>query len=457
MLLVLVDVAGCHRPSPPRLALKEARVPAPLIQLIDIADDASDPSNNDDSEPSIAVDPKNPAEIAVVAFSGAWGDGTRAPIWKSRDSGATWKPVPQIPQPSANLWGPADQKVAFDADGRLYVTELGESKTQTNVAEDFIFRQIGGPDDPLVPSKQFGDDQPHLSADIYASVCRDSLYSAWLKTQYRNTLDRSMDSATRNGGKSLLDVSVGDNAHFANRTSRVAVGRDGRAFLIYKSREGLIDSNFEAVHFRVKRSDDCGKTWTALGGSSGVSVHGTKTAVTYFTVSFGNPSKGKVACARSSDAWIATSPKPGEVFAAYVDRDDSGFAQIYVAHSIDQGASWLLSRVTDGKNNSAYPEIAVTDSGAVGVMYIDYDDAGPNTIFRHRFAVSMDGAKTWPVSHILQTMDPGKLNNATDGVLWGDYEGLTAFGNTFYGVFTGESINRSVLQLDPIFFKFQSP
>ena len=43
--------------------------------------------------------------------------------------------------------------------------------------------------------------------------------------------------------------------------------------------------------------------------------------------------------------------------------------------------------------------------------------------------------------------------DVADGFLWGDYEGLTAMGNTFYGVFTGESIGRSMRQLDPIFFR----
>jgi hypothetical protein len=49
-------------------------------------------------------------------------------------------------------------------------------------------------------------------------------------------------------------------------------------------------------------------------------------------------------------------------------------------------------------------------------------------------------------------MDPGPLVGANSGFLWGDYEGLTAFGNTFYGVFTGASIGRTKAQLDPIFF-----
>jgi hypothetical protein len=49
-------------------------------------------------------------------------------------------------------------------------------------------------------------------------------------------------------------------------------------------------------------------------------------------------------------------------------------------------------------------------------------------------------------------MDPGPLANASSGFLWGDYNGLTALGKGFYGVFTGASIGRTTAQLDPIFF-----
>src|SRR5262249_17310636 len=114
--------------------------------------------------------------------------------------------------------------------------------------------------------------------------------------------------------------------------------------------------------------------------------------------------------------------------------------------------SWNSRRVTDGKHHSAYPNVAVTDGGVVGVLYIDFDDSGPETIFRHRFAHSPDNGVTWD-DRILQSMNPGKLMNGTDEFLWGDYEGLAALGDTFYGVFTGESIGRAERQLDPIFFK----
>ena len=249
----------------------------------------------------------------------------------------------------------------------------------------------------------------------------------------------------------MMDEGVGDNSSFPNRTTRIALAPDGKAYAVYKTREGPVGGDFENAHFRVARSDDCGATWTALG-AGGVSIHGSAQVQTFFTSSFGNPAKGKVARARSSDAWIGTDPGDGDIYVAYVDRDESGFGQIYVARSTSQGASWSSTRVTNGTNHSAYPEIAVTDNGTVGVLYIDYDNFGGKGIFRHRFARSFDDGATW-TDQILQSMDPGPLRNAANGFLWGDYEGLTAFGDIFYGVFTGEAIGRKVAQLDPIFFK----
>jgi hypothetical protein len=409
----------------------------------DIATDATDPTNSSDTEPSIAVDPTNPNNIAVVAFSGNWGATTSAPVWKSTDGGLTWTKVFQIPRPPSAGVGPKDRKVAYDAAGRLFTVELDNP----GGIQDFIYRQTGAPNAALTAGGSFGDDQPHLDVDRNsASPCFNRVYAPWLNTTLasaRSNVERSPDS-----GVTVTAVVAGSSA-FPNRTTRIAVAPNGRAYIIYKTREGAVGSDFENAHFRVERTDDCGVTWTALG-ATGVAVHA-GTAVTWFTNNFGNPAKGKVGRARSSDAWIAVDPSSGDVYAAYVNRDASGFGQIYVARSTDQGVTWSSTRVTDGTHHSAYPEIAVAGNGTIGVLYIDFDDSGPSTIFRHRFARSFNQNTSWS-SVNLQSMDPGPIANAASGFLWGDYEGLTAQGNTFYGVFTGQSIGRSTLQLDPIFF-----
>jgi hypothetical protein len=429
------------------IATMLAASPAVATTIVDIATDAIDPFDLADTEPSIAVNPLDDRQIAIVSFSESWGPGVMAPVWKSDDGGRSWRKVQQIPQPDPGLAGPGDQKVAFDANGNLLVAELGIGSPTRN----FIYRQTGGPDDPLTVGAAYGDDQPHLEIAVSAQSgpCQGRLYSPWLNTGISKS--RSMDSNSTNSGASMATVGAGDNSDFPNRTTRIALAPDGKAFLIYKTREGQVPGGFENAHFRVIRSDDCGATWNAIG-QPGVSVHGAGTVQTFFTTTFGNSAKGKVARARSSDAWIAVDPKSGNIYAAYVNRDSSGFGQILVARSQDQGLTWTSTRVTDETHHSAYPEIAVTENGVIGVLYIDFDDSGIRTIFRHRFARSRDTGATW-TDEILQAMDPDPILNAASGFLWGDYEGLTAAGNTFYGVFTGQSINRTRIQLDPIFFR----
>ena len=138
---------------------------------------------------------------------------------------------------------------------------------------------------------------------------------------------------------------------------------------------------------------------------------------------------------------------------SYVNKDSSGFAQLYVARSSDNGVNWTSKRVTDGTHNSAFPEIAVTSRGTVGVLYIDYETRERVTFYRHHFSRSIDLGASWN-DEILQVMEPSTFpNTKINAIVWGDYEALTAVGSSFYGVFTGQSIGRAIPQLDPIFFR----
>jgi hypothetical protein len=413
--------------------------------LIDVATDDTDPLNLADTEPSIAVNPVNPLEIAIVTFSESWSSTRAASVWKSSDGGTTWRKVSQIPQPAEGSIGPGDQKISFDGSGRLYVAELGSVSS----VQDFVFRQESDdPNDLLVPGEPYGNDQPHLDVDkTEGSPCQGQVYSPWLN--FGLAPEQSAISFSFDRGETLTDVSVGDHA-FPNRTTRIAIGPSGSAYAVYKTREGLVADGFERAHFRVVRSDNCGGTWDALG-DGGVSIHGEAQVFTWFTSSWGILGPGrKVGRARSSDAWIATDVNE-RVYAVYVNRTETGFGQIFLARSDDQGASWASSQVTDDTHHAAFPEVAVTDSGTIGVLYVDYEDTGDATVFRHHFASSSDGGTSW-TDELLQEMDPFQIPNAPNGFLWGDYEGLTAVENTFYGVFTGESIGRPIDQFDPIFF-----
>jgi hypothetical protein len=406
-----------------------------VAQLVDIATNATDPNNLVDAEPSIAINPLNPNQIAVVAFSGGWSQttGLRGPVWMSTNGGVSWTKQLVLVAPTAASTGSGDQNIVFSNTGTMFLSQFG---LDLNVPRCFFYRPSGA---NWVAGAAYGDDQPMIASAGGTRV------SPWL-----NTLapERSMVERTTNNGVNISQAVVG-SAAFANRTTRVAVGPNNQIYVIYKTRQAAPVGNFQQSIFRVVRSFDLGVTWN----TPGVAVH-PGTVMTWFTTSFGNAKNGgKVARARSSDAWIAVHPSTNAVWVVFCSRDASGFGQIFAARSTNSGQTFSPPvRVTDGTHNSAYPEVAVTANGTVGVLYVDFDDSGAQTVYTHRFARSFNNGVTWTRVGV-QSFRTQELSNGTPGFLWGDYEGLTAQGNMFFGVFTGKSIGRAVVQFDPIFFK----
>src|SRR5215471_2288438 len=77
----------------------------PAVFIVDAVVNNTDPNltNTDtfnDGETSIAINPANPNEVVMTAFSGGWG--TNAPLWHSTDSGNVWTKQFTIPNPPTN-------------------------------------------------------------------------------------------------------------------------------------------------------------------------------------------------------------------------------------------------------------------------------------------------------------------------------------------------------------------
>src|ERR1043165_127153 len=189
----------------------------------DIATDATDPNNLRGAEPSIAVDPTNPMRIAILSFSENWDATHNAPVWISTDGGAHWSKSTIIGVPSSGQGGSNDQKVAFDSTGRLVLAELDFA------VNDFIYRQTGAPGTPLSAGAAFGNDQPHIDVDkTAASPCFNRTYAPWLNfgvAPERSTVERSPDFGV------TVNATAAGNPAFPNRTTRIAVAPNGRAYI----------------------------------------------------------------------------------------------------------------------------------------------------------------------------------------------------------------------------------
>src|SRR5262245_39935722 len=83
--------------------MPEARAPRFLdVHIVDVVVSNTNPTLTDtdtfnDGETSIAVNPANPDEIVITAFSGSWG--VTAPLWHSTDGGITWTKRFTVPAP----------------------------------------------------------------------------------------------------------------------------------------------------------------------------------------------------------------------------------------------------------------------------------------------------------------------------------------------------------------------
>src|SRR5260370_10225645 len=104
--------------------------PVHIIRVVDTVVNNTDPNlkNTDtfnDRETSIAVNPRDPDDITISAFSGGWG--ATAPFWRSTDNGRTWTKLFTIPFPpgvAGTLGCPCDQTFDYGKNNALFGTFL---------------------------------------------------------------------------------------------------------------------------------------------------------------------------------------------------------------------------------------------------------------------------------------------------------------------------------------------
>ncbi len=102
-----------------------------VITVVNIIPKTHSNEENQDSEPSIAVNPNNPAEIVVTAFTPPDSGQTDGPLYVSTDGGNTWQLNFDVPGGM-----PGDQSVAFaTTSNMLYGAFLrGDIMGQLNAA-----------------------------------------------------------------------------------------------------------------------------------------------------------------------------------------------------------------------------------------------------------------------------------------------------------------------------------
>src|SRR5207244_9163664 len=93
----------------------------PQVLLVNMIPKSLSGEEHQDSEPTIAVNPANPLQIAGSAFTPDPARGPLAPIYVSTDGGNTWSLNSIVPSSAADGSATSDITVAFaSSSNRLY-------------------------------------------------------------------------------------------------------------------------------------------------------------------------------------------------------------------------------------------------------------------------------------------------------------------------------------------------
>src|SRR5208282_5912778 len=409
------------------------------------------------SEPSIAINPTNPKEIDILAFTAGWG--TDAPIWHSTNAGNIWSLDSTIPNPTGltETGCPCDQTPDYGRHNRLSATFLdldrlgidaysGTTTDPTSAAawKWFVKNGVAQPTDQV---GQGGTDQPWLLVNQDPKVqSQDDVYVAY--DNFDGAPDMRIAVAP---GSDPPDFTIDSLAGFSqgevNPGQRLAVDRTSAAiYTLFQqcpttvSNCNNIAADPKTIHWFLNRSTDGG--------------HSTQP----------QPKFGTVNALLGGVNHIAVDPNNGDVYVVFGNRDpNTTMNRLSIVRLTSDGKGGLKigkPHFVTGQVQAALPSMAIAKNskGTIGILYIVYDGLDQKTGFptyTANLAISDNHGVSFTTHKLEKFLSPAKDDGDQRQRVLGDYEQLKALGSTFYGVFPGNGVpfGRPFANIDPIFFK----
>ena len=396
---------------------------APNAQIIPLT-----PSPGYFTEPSITVNPNNPQQVVAV-----FQDNAHAAY--SQDQGRTWQVVDVAPK---NFRVSGDVSTTFDNQGHSFVCYIAFDRLGTmnywahGASRNGIFvrRSLDGgktwePDDhavaeqATVPGIPF-EDKPYIVADTNPkSRFVGNLYVGWTRwrlTDSQMVLSRSTDDGKTWSAPIEIDAHPGlprdDNG--AAEGFDGAVAPDGRLYAVWSQDNDII--------FTTSR--DGGKTFSHARAI----IH---TAPIMFAVEALERANGF--------PQIALDPKSKRLYVTWSDYRN-GDIDVFLSSSDNGGKRWSPAvrvnndPVHDG-SDQFFQWLAVDPTdGSVNVMFYDRRKDPQNRTQIVTVARSTDGGRTFPNYAWTEN------EFASNGVFFGDYTGVAAYGGRVYGAWMEKPI-----------------
>ncbi len=385
-------------------------------------------------EPSVAVDPLNPAHLIGVWQQDRWSDGGATGLLTavSTDRGETWSTTfAHFSQCSGGTFQRAsDPWVTISPDGTAYQIALALNDSNTTKGILVSRSSDGGStwSEPVtvVQHTDGGDDKEMIAAD---PTDPHYVYAVWDRTNFS---DRYLTwfSRTTDGGASWEAARViydpGANAY--STAHQMAVLPNGALVDVFVLSFAATNMSFIAA----LQSIDHGLTWSTpilVSTDDAIGVVDAKTQAPLRTGG-GIPN-------------VAVDPSSGTIYAVWEDARFSGRQRegVALARSTDGGISWSVPvQVNQVHDVQAFtPSVAVSAGGTLAITYYDFrqDTDDVNTLLTNYWRItSTDGGNSWRETPVAGPFDLLRAPVVAGGAFFlGDYQALVASGGFFVPFF----------------------
>ena len=430
--------AGAKKEKARRKSKRTAKAGGPVVLLVNMIPRSLSGEAHQDSEPTIAVNPANPLQIAASAFTPDPLKGSFSPIYISSDGGNTWTLNSIVPG-NNRLTGTSDITLSFSRiTSTLFAGILrGDSRAmRLNILRTKNFAGAT-PMEILVDRTRV--DQPYVQVATVTDgpdKGKDRVYVGNNDLSVSGgsaTIDQSLNGAVVNPTFKSIRIESRTTSGQDGPPVRPSIHPDGTAYAIYHSWRSFNDDTGEGTADIVLLRDDRGgtgpKPFTDLldpiDGKAGVRV--AQNTKFNFNGVLGQQRLG-------GDVALVVDPTNSDtVYVAYND-DHGALYMLHLLRSKDRGRTWSPELRTI--RNALNPALAINNAGKVGFLYQQLTGTGAAQLWVTKLELSTNGTN-WNAL-VLATV-PADTPPADFDPYLGDYAHLMSVGKDFYGIFSANN------------------
>jgi hypothetical protein len=408
--------------------------------VVDMIPNSLSGETNQDSEPSLAVNPADPRKIAASAFTPDPMNGPNAPLFVSTNGGYTWTLNSIVPSAAGSTTGTGDISPRFSgASNRLYASILrvpGTLLLNALRTDDFTGSTV-----MTVLADRTQVDQPWTQAATVPSGADAGQDRVYIGNNDLNapsdrtaTIDQSLDAAIANPTFDAIRIER-RNTGTAGQDGpqiRTAIHPDGTVYAVFYGWRAFDNSDRVTSDIVVVRDDNWGSGTNPFeelvdGGDNTVGVR----VVQGITFTWGS----RIGQQRLvGDLTLAVDPNNSStVYLAWADQQTAGYT-LHVRRSTDRGATWGTDLLTI--TMATNPALAINSTSEVGFLYQQVTGTGASQRWETHLRRTEDG-QTW--DDLLLANTPATTPVPQFQPYIGDYDNLMAVDRTFYGIFSANN------------------